>query len=129
MNKGIKIDQVTNTITLPKSFYEASLMYDSSEQAELAEIRQRFPDMRIIVRTHRCSSFTSNTKGLTYEYMRKFIRHMDKKNIATFEETIAHFEDFGYSSGQVYQCVKNWFLDHYPRHNEMVVESAPSLVA
>lgn len=129
MNKGIKIDHVNNTITLPKSFYEASLIYGSPEQSELAALKKEFPNMRIIVRTHRSSSYTSSNKGLTYEYMRKFIRHMDKKNIATFEETIAHFEDFGYPSGQVYQCVKDWFLEQYPRHNEMVVESAPALVA
>ena len=57
--------------------------------------------------------------------MRKFISIMDSSNLITFEKTIEHYEDFCSESAEVYQNVKEWFLENYPHHREMVVDAAP----
>ena len=54
---------------------------------------------------------------------------MDKENSITFDEVIEYYEDLYYESGKVYQCVKEWFLDNYPNHKEMVIDTAPQRTA
>lgn len=125
----IKFDAITNTITLTKGFYEASKNPDSEEYARLSDLMSKHPNMKIAINSNRRGKTPSEYKGLTYDYMRRFIRIMDKENIVTFEEVIAHYEDFGYASGKLYQCVKDWFLATYPHHKDMIVDSTPQKAA
>ena len=129
MKNSISFDAITNTITITKSFYEASKEFGSEEQKMLADIQKEYPQMRIAVKSTRKGYRKSEYKGLTYDYMRRFIRIMDRENIVTFDDVIAHFEDFGYDSVKLYQCVKDWFLETYPYHKEMIVATAPRTVA
>ncbi len=126
---NITFDVITNTITISKGFYEASKEFGSEEQKALADIKKEYPDMTIAVKSSRTSYRKSDCKGLTYDYMRRFIRVMDINNIATFEKVIAHYESFGYESGKLYQCVKEWFLENYPRHKEMIADTTPKAAA
>ena len=125
----IKFDAITNTITITKGFYEASKIFGTEEQKTLADIQKEYPHMKIAINSNRRGKTPSEYKGLTYDYMRRFIRIMDKENIVTFEEVIAHYEDFGYTSGKLYQCVKEWFLATYPHHKDMIVDSTPQKAA
>ena len=129
MKNSISFDAITNTITITKSFYEASKEFGSEEQKMLADIQKEYPQMRIAVKSTRKGYRKSEYKGLTYDYMRRFIRIMDRENIVTFDDVIAHFEDFGYDSVKLYQCVRGWFLETYPNHKEMIVDTAPRTVA
>ena len=129
MNKNITFDAITNTITISKGFYTASKEFGSEEQKMLADIQKEYPNMRIAVKSARTGVRKSEYKGLTYDYMRRFIRIMDRENIVTFEDVIAHYEDFGYESGKLYQCVKDWFLETYPNHKDMIVTAAPKTAA
>ena len=85
--------------------------------------------MKIVVKSARTGYRKSDYKGLTYNYMRKFIRIMDTDNIVTFEKVMAHYESFGYESGKLYQCMREWFLETYPDHKDMIVNAAPKAVA
>ena len=125
MSRDIKFDVVTNTITITKGFYEASQEFGSEEQKEISRIQQQYPHMVIAVKSKRTGYRKSEYKGLTYDYMRRFIRTMDRENIVTFEDVIAHYKEFGYESGTIYQYVKDWFLDTYPHHKEMIIDSTP----
>ena len=123
--RDITFDAITNTITISRSFYDASKEFGSEEQKQLADIKKEYPHMTIAVKSKRTGSRKSEFKGLTYDYMRRFIRIMDRENIVTFEDVIAHYEEFGYDSGKLYQCVKDWFLRTYPDHKDMIVNSTP----
>lgn len=129
MSRNMTFDAVNNTIILTRSFYEATKEFGSDAQMELDNVIKKYPNMNITVKPSRTSYRKNDNKGLTYDYMRRFIRVMDKENIITFEEVIAHYEEFGYESAQLYQCVKEWFLKTYPRHKEMIVDTAPKKVA
>lgn len=122
--QGMKIDFVTNTITITKAFKEAASEWGSAEYNALMQVQQDNPKMKVTLKSTKTGS-RSDYKGLTYKYMRRFIRIMDIENIITFEKMIAHYESFGYSSGKLYQCVKEWFLLTYPNHKEMIIDAAP----
>ncbi|WP_026665700.1 hypothetical protein [Butyrivibrio sp. FC2001] len=122
---NISIDVLTNTIIITKAFYYESMKFGTEEEKILHDIMEKYPNMRIALRSNRRSHSSNSSKGLTYDYMRRFIRTMDRENIIVFEDVINHYEAFGYSSGQLYQCVKNWFLDTYPHHKDMIVDSTP----
>ena len=123
--KNIKIDFATNTITVTKSFLEAAQTPYSEECITLHNLQTDFPNMRIVTRTTKCSHTDNPNKGLTYKYMRKFVSTMDKENISVFNDTIIYFEDKYESKSTVYKCVRNWFLENYPYHNELIVDNAP----
>ena len=127
--KNIKVDFVTNTIIITKGFYEESLDITSEEYTTLQIVKMDNPNMRVVVKSSRCGNRKCDYKGLTYEYMRKFIRTMDRDNMIVFEEVIDHYKDFGQTGGELYQNVKVWFLENYPRHKEMVVDTTPRKVA
>ena len=125
----MNIDFVTNTITLTKAFHEAAKEFGSEEYTKLQLVISDNPNMKVVVRTTRSGNRKCDYKGLTYEYMRKFIRTMDRDNMIVFEEVIDHYKDFGQTGGELYQNVKVWFLENYPRHKEMVVDTTPRKVA
>ena len=129
MNNNITFDAITNTITITKGFYAASKEFGSEEQKMLADIQKEYPHMRIAVKSTRTGNRKSEYKGLTYDYMRRFIRIMDRENIVTFDDVIAHYEDFGYESGKLYQCVKDGFLETHPNHRDMIVNATPKAAA
>lgn len=122
------IDSVTNIITLTRGFYEASREFGSEEYKKLQLVKAENPQMNVVVRTARSGNRKCDYKGLTYEYMRKFIRVMDRDNMIVFEEVIDHYKEFGQTGGQLYQSVKDWFLENYPHHKEIVVDTAPKKV-
>ena len=58
--------------------------------------------------------------------MRKFISIMDNENLDTFERVILHFEGVYTENGEVYAAVRDWFLENYPHHKEMIVAAVPT---
>ena len=102
----MNIDFVTNTITLTKAFHEAAKVFGSEEYTKLQLVVSDNPNMKVVVRTTRSGNRKCDYKGLTYEYMRKFIRTMDRDNMIVFEEVIDHYKDFGQTGGELYQNVK-----------------------
>lgn len=124
--QGMKIDFITNTITITKAFREAANEYGTEEYIALHSVMSENPNMKVVAKSVRSSQKRRNeNKGLTYKYMRKFISIMDSDNLLTFEKTIEHYEDFCSESAEVYQNVKDWFLENYPYHKDMVVDAAP----
>lgn len=96
MNNNITFDAITNTITITKGFYAASKEFGSEEQKMLADIQKEYPHMRIAVKSTRTGNRKSEYKGLTYDYMRRFIRIMDRENIVTFDDIFHHFHGFAH---------------------------------
>lgn len=125
---NIKFDFVTNTITVARGFYEEACKYGTEEYGVLQQIKADNPEMKIVIRTVATGNRKSATKGLTYKYMRKFISVMDKDNLSKFNEIMLYYEGFGLDNTTVYQRVKDWFVETYPHHKEMIVAAAPSQV-
>lgn len=126
---NIKIDFVANTITVARGFYERACCPENTEEyTTLQRVKADNPDMKIVIRTVTTGNRKSATKGLTYKYMRKFISVMDNENLAKFNEIMLYYEGFGLDNTTVYQRVKDWFLETYPHHKEMIVAAAPNQV-
>ena len=124
--KNIKVDFMTNTIITTKGFYEAAMQYGSEEYKMLQEIKKDNPKMKVSVRESNRKATANPYKGLTYRYMRKFISVMDNENLDTFERVILHFEGVYTENGEVYAAVRDWFLENYPHHKEMIVAAVPT---
>lgn len=121
--KNIKVDFITNTITITKRFYEESKEYGTEAYNTLKAVRNDNPHMEVVIST---TNRKSALKGIDYRYMRRFIAVMDRDNLSVFESVIAHYEDlYGNNSTKVFNAVRTWFLDNYPDHNDMIVEAAP----
>ncbi|MCD7725326.1 MAG: hypothetical protein LUI12_07215 [Clostridiales bacterium] len=127
--QDIRVDFITNSIIITKSFADAASIPDSEECTRLQLIKKDNPTMKIVLRSTKAAGHKSACKGLTYKYMRKFISVMDKDNLINFEKALLYYEGFGYDNGTVYQYVKAWFLENYPYHKEMIVDAAPKIAA
>ena len=113
----MKINEKKNTIEITKTFAQKASRVGSPEYYELLEVRHNFPKFKVVVnQTKSKDSF----KGLTYEYMKKYIlAHDDKEgsNMAVFNElrgTIVEGDDELQAESLTYGEIKLWFLDTYP---------------
>ena len=126
---GMKIDFVTNTVTITRAFRDAANEFGSEEYTALSLVQQAHPNMQIVLRSVRKGNRTNENKGLTYRYMRKFIALMDVENLTTFENTILYYESMYMENATVYQYVKDWFLENYPDHKKLIIKAAPKAVS
>ena len=128
MKHNYKIDYSANAIVATKGFLEEAEIFGTEEYKILQSIRNDYPNMRVVTRSVRTGNRHSDTKGITYKYMRKFIAVMDRENLITFEETILHFEEHSENKTKVFHQVREWFLENYPYHAEMIVDTAPKRI-
>lgn len=127
---GIRVDFISNSIIVTQAFLDAAAVVGTEEYNELRDVRKENPNMKIVRRSIRGNKENHKSKGLTYAYMRNFIKVMDSDNRVTFEDTIDYFQDmYNGNNAKTYVAVRDWFLENYPRHAEMIVETAPKLPA
>ena len=112
-------------------FYEFGIFiwkmqYGSEEYKMLQEIKKDNPKMKVSVRESNRKATANPYKGLTYRYMRKFISVMDKENLSTFEEVVLMYEGLYTDNATVFAAVRDWFLENYPHHKEMIVAAVPT---
>ena len=125
--RDIKIDYVSNTIIVTKVFLEAASTPYSEESITLQNLQREFPNMRIATRNLQRRNIENPYKGLTYKFMRNYIKAMDEPNLCKFQEAVMHFETFTDNKTLVYTQVRDWFLANYPDYKELVVSPAPKL--
>jgi hypothetical protein len=105
-----------NTIEITKTFAQKAARIGSPEYYELLKARQENSSCTVeIKQTKSKDSF----KGLTYEYMEKYIKaHDDKEgsNMAVFNELRGKGDDAesAMADSMSYGEIKLWFLDTYP---------------
>lgn len=127
--QGMKIDFVTNTIVITKAFRELASDMDSAEYKALNRAVEENPKMKVVLKSSNATHSSNTYKGLTYKFMRRFIKVMDKENLVIFEDVVEHYEALFCESSKVFQCVKSWFLDNYPNYKEMADDTAPQRIA
>lgn len=118
MKETFKLNHANETIELTKQFAKASGKYDSEEYKLLMEVKKDFPNYKIVVKdTPKRKQPKDNYKGLTYEYMERYIK--TKEN---HEELLKEFYELrGIGTGYdaiiktaSYIQVKKWFLNAFP---------------
>lgn len=114
----IKIDFAKGTITLSKTFANKAAVVTTKEFAQLANIKSLYPEYKIVIREIMHNPNKESYKGLTYDYMRKYIILHTTPNersaaIAEFEEMILISQC--HSQARRYPTIKKWFLDKYPK--------------
>lgn len=125
-----KIDLTKKTITITKTFYNATLDNTSDEFNTLLQLTESFPSFRVLVSSGSRSGKRNDHKGLTINFMRKFVYNLDKENLSLFNQTYDYYAlGFGYEGLDLYQHMKDWFLETYPNYKNMIVDCAPDKAA
>lgn len=116
------------TIVMTKAEAKDAGKFNSEKYNELLEIRSQFPNFRIV--TKETPKKRDAYKGLTYEYMEKYIKDHAKEDQTIMDE----FNTMrGYENGKkaefvevaTYGEVKAWFLLKFPeisQYNDKVAE-------
>ena len=116
---AITINAKNRTIELTKAFATASSKYGTDEYAELQIVRKDYPNYKVVTIARKAPKNDKPTyKGLTYEYMEKYIMAHDDENQTIMNEYLVlrgkseAEEDLETSFN--YQKMKDWFVDKYP---------------
>ena len=123
MTTNIYVNHSNRTLTLTsKKFADAASRYGTDAYNELQAARRDNPDYRVVIKSTR-SNKSDKFKGLTYDYMERYIIAHDDENGSTLEE----FNDLRATSevakalgaeAATYGEVKEWFFQQYPAFAE-----------
>ena len=123
--KGLTINFEKRIIVMTRKFATAASDPFTDEFQKLQEVRNAYPNF--IVRKHTIKKNPNKEcyKGLTYDYMRAYIKSHEAK--ATVESALAELEDMIYiskchSNGFRYPTIKKWFLEKYSEVAEFGTE-------
>lgn len=130
----MKINQKNHAIEMTKKFAKAATKFGSDEYKQLQEARRDYPNFRVVTVSRKPDNKKDQYKGLTYEYMERYIQKHDdeQKSImaeyltlrgktAQAEEALA--ESFSYLE------MREWFLKKFPAIAQFREARAKLLVA
>ena len=108
-----------NAIVLSKKEAKAAAKFGTTEYKQLQEARRDYPTFSVVTVTRKTTAKKNTFKGLTYEYMKKYIQtHDDEKgsNMAVFMELRGKSDeaDEAQADSMSYGEIKLWVLDTYP---------------
>lgn len=105
------------TIEMTKTFATASNRYGTEEYEILQKICEKHPNYKPVIKTTKRKS-TDNFKGLTYNFMEKYIKSHDnaETNLADFMLLRGKSEEAEALEAESasYAEIKEWFLATYP---------------
>ena len=117
---NITINERNNTLVITKKFEKAASKFGSPEYKELKEAKADFPNYRVVTRTTKKKEETY--RGLTYDYMEKYIKRHDVDGKIMEEFKLKKGETDDSLKKASYMSVKKWFLSIYPEfdsfHND-----------
>lgn len=124
---NITINERNNTLVITKKFEKAASKYGSPEYKELKEAKADFPNFRVVTRTTKRKEETH--RGLTYDYMEKYIKNhdVDGKIMAEFKIKKGQTDDSMKKAS--YMSVKKWFLSIYPEFDSFHKDRAENAEA
>ena len=119
--KNLCVNGKNGTIEMSKKFAAAVSNPFSDEYAQLQAVRRDYPKFKVVTVSRK--SATPEYKGLTYEYMRKYIvKHDDteKSIMVEFEMLTATSEEAEelLMESASYHEVKEWFFGKFPEIKE-----------
>ena len=113
---SIRIVRTNRTIEVSKSFDKAASRFGTREYEAMQQVRKDYPDFTIVVKTVRTKA--DHFKGLTYDFMEKYITSHDDadKRLAEFTDLRGKSEEaqaYG-AAAHSYGEIKAWFFKNYP---------------
>lgn len=121
---NIIINEKKRTIEMSKKDYASACKFGTEKYKELQEARRAYPNYRVIAVKSKVSG-ANVYKGLTYNFMEKYIMNHDDEKKTTMNEYLGmkdKAEEFGAGS-DAYQNIREWFIEKYPEieeyHKEM----------
>lgn len=116
--KNISINTKNSTIELTtKKFAAAASKFGTDEYDMLQKARCDYPNFKVVVVARKTTK--SAFKGLTYEYMEKYIAsHDDENNTIMIEFNVLRAKteeaEEAFAESVSYQEIKNWFFKMFP---------------
>ena len=114
--RTMNLNHKNRTIEVTKKLYIASSRFGTKEYSELQQVRRDYPTYTVVVIARKTKSV--EFKGLTYNYMEKYIASHDADGsiMEEYKMLTAKSEDAENACAEAvaYTDVKDWFLDKYP---------------
>lgn len=114
---NLTINNKARTIEMTKKFEKAASRFGSDEYKTLQEARKDYPTYKVVVKSS-ASKSKESFKGLTYEYMEKYIaaHDEDKSIMAEYEMLRATSDEAKEALAEAcsYQEIKAWFFEKFP---------------
>ena len=119
---NLTINNKARTIEMTKKFEKAASRFGSDEYKMLQEARKDYPAYKVVVKASTVKGKES-FKGLTYEYMEKYIaaHDDDDKTIMAEYKMLRGLSDEAQEMNAAacsYGEMKKWFFDKYPAFKE-----------
>lgn len=111
------INAKNRTIEMTKKFATAASKFGTDEYKQLQEARRDYPTFKVVTVTRKAAK--PAFKGLTFEYMEKYIAahdDEDKSIMAEFLNLRGESEEAKANGAMSasYQKIKAWFFEQYP---------------
>ena len=120
MKNYLKVDVANARLVMDRTFAKNCAIAGSAEYNLLQSARKDYPNFTVEQRTIKRNANKECYRGLTYEYMKKYIlAHDDEKGsiMAIFHElrgNVVSEDDELQAESLTYGEIKMWFLDTYP---------------
>ena len=117
MTNVITINDRNRTIELTKVFANKAKKFGTMEYKDLQIVRNDYPEYKVVIKS--TSRRKSGFKGLTYEYMEKYIKDHKSELLEDFytlrgrDANGEKIED-SFDNNASYGEVKEWFLNEFP---------------
>ena len=113
------INYSSMTIEMTKAESKAAGKVGTEAFKEMLSLMQQFPNYKILVVTRAATKKTCDYKGLTYDYMEKYIKAHDDESKSIMNEYkmlrgITDEAKDALADSCSYQEIKAWFLAKFP---------------
>lgn len=130
----MKINFATQTIEMSKKFAKAAAKFGTDEYNALQTARKDYPNYKVVTTTRKTSSQKVSYKGLTFDYMEKYIAaHDDENNSIMDEYTMLRGKSDEAMELQAesftYLEMKDWFMKKFPAIAEFHKKREAALAA
>ena len=117
MTNTIKLNHKEKLIVMDRTFAKFAENARSDEYQILQSVKRDYPDYTVVRKTIKKNTSKETYKGLTYDYMRKYIgSHETKKETAVITAELDELIEISkcHSQSKRYPVIKKWFLEKYP---------------
>ena len=115
MTNSIVINSKNRTIEISKKFEAAAKHFATQEYENLQTARSHYPNYRVVVRA--TAKKGDHYKGLTFDYMEKYIKAHNMDLLVTFYTLCgktSEGEEQDFAAAATYGEIKKWFLEQFP---------------
>ena len=128
------INEKNRSIEMSKKFAKAACKFGTDEYNDLQIARRDYPGFKVVTITRQAPAKKDSYKGLTYEYMEKYIKAHDDENESIMNEYmdmrgLSDDAKAALADPLSYYEVKCWFLKKFPAIAEFHKKREDALAA